>query len=179
MIDARHYSVNETLKNGRPVLIRAIRPDDKDALITGFAQLSEDTVYRRFFHNKRDITQQEFDYYTNIDFVRHVGLVAVVDEGGREQVIGGARYIGFNDEDGKSHAELAFTVVDAFQGLGLATHFLVHLIQIGRAKGIEFFDADVLASNRPMLKIFENSGLLMNTREQEDIVHVTLSLANH
>ncbi len=177
MVNARHYTASETLKDGRPVLIRAIRPDDKDALTTGFAQLSKDTVYRRFLHNKRDITQQEFDYYTDVDFVNHVGLVAVMEVDDQEQIIGGGRYIGFYDKDGKSHAELAFTVVDTFQGLGLATLFLVHLIQIGRANDIKVFDAEVLAKNRPMLRIFEKSGLPMKTHQREDIVHVTLSLA--
>jgi len=177
MVNARHYTASETLKDGRPVLIRAIRPDDKDALTTGFARLSEDTVYRRFLHHKRDITHQELDDYTDLDFVNHVGLVAVVDEGSQEHIIGGGRYIGFCDKAGKSHAELAFTVVDAYQGLGLATHFLQHLTQIGRANGIEVFDAEVLANNRPMLRIFEKSGLPMKARQREDIVHVTLSLA--
>ena len=132
MVNARHYTASETLKDGRPILIRAIRPDDKDALTAGFARLSEDTVYRRFLHNKRDITHQELDDYTDLDFVNHVGLVAVVDEGSQEHIIGGGRYIGFCDKAGKSHAELAFTVVDAYQGLRLATHFLQHLTRIGQ-----------------------------------------------
>ncbi len=157
--------------------IRAIRPDDKGALMAGFRRLSEDTVYRRFFHNKRDMTPQELEYYTEIDFVRHVGLVAVIEEDGKERIIGGGRYIGFSGPSGESRAELAFTVADDFQGLGLATHFLRHLIEIARAKGIEVFEAEVLSGNRSMLRVFEKSGLPMATQKTDDTVQITLSLA--
>ena len=51
------------------------------------------SLYRRFFGLKRHFSEQEIAFFLNVDFVSHVALVAVIDEGGRPVIIGGGRYI--------------------------------------------------------------------------------------
>src|SRR5262245_24950838 len=93
MLEAANYSACETLRDGRRVEIRALRPDDRTDLIAAVGRSSTQSLYRRFFAVKRSFTKSEIDYFLSVDFVDHVALVAVVDESGRRVIAGGGRYI--------------------------------------------------------------------------------------
>ena len=93
MSEVAHYSAFETRRDGQRIEIRALRPDDRAALIAAVARSSAQSLYRRFFEIKRHFTEPEIEFFLNVDFVNHVALVAVVEENGRPAVIGGARYV--------------------------------------------------------------------------------------
>jgi RimJ/RimL family protein N-acetyltransferase len=171
-MDATSYSAVETLRNGRRLEIRALRPGDRAGLVAAVAQMSDEALYRRFFAPKRSFTDKEIDYYLNVDFVHHVALVAVVEEAGGPAIVGGGRYI--VSEPG--HAEVAFSVDDAHQGLGIATRLMRHLAAIARETGLKELFAEVLPENAAMLKVFERSGLAVTSRREAGVVHVTLGL---
>ena len=170
MIDAANYSATETLRDGRTITIRAQRPEDLDGWRAALTRTSKETLYFRFFAVKREISDKEAHYFLDIDFVRHVALVAIADEDGRPTLIGGGRYIVV--EPGK--AELAFGLIDEYQGKGIGSALIRHLAAIGREAGLRELVAEVLSDNLPMLKVFERSGLAMSTRHESDVVHVTL-----
>jgi RimJ/RimL family protein N-acetyltransferase len=73
-------------------------------------------------------------------------------------------------------AELAFTVEEEYQGQGMASKLMRHLIAFARRQGLRQFEADVLIGNLPMLAVFRESGLPMTIEQDGDSVHVTLSL---
>jgi RimJ/RimL family protein N-acetyltransferase len=171
-MNAAHYSVLERLRDGRQVEFRALRPTDLPGLRETAKRMSPETIYRRFFAPKRSFTEKEIDFYLNVDFTSHVALVAVLGESGRWQIVGGGRYI--SSEPGR--AELAFAVDDLHQGLGIATRLMRHLVGIARANGIRQLTAEVLAENRPMLKVFERCGLAATTRREGGVLHVTLDV---
>jgi RimJ/RimL family protein N-acetyltransferase len=171
-MNASHYSVLERLRDARQVEIRALRREDLPGLRETATRMSPETIYRRFFAPKRSFTEKEIDFYLNVDFTSHVALVAVLEESGRPQIVGGGRYIG----SGPACAEVAFAVDDPHQGLGIATCIMRHLVGIARANGIEQLTAEVLAENGAMLKVFERSGLAAKTRREGGVVHVTLDL---
>ena len=172
-MNAAHYSVRERLRDGREVEIRALRRADLPGLRETATRMSPETIYRRFFAPKRSFSEKEIDFYLNVDFTSHVALVAVLEESGRPQIVGGGRYI--SSEPGR--AEVAFAVDDPHQGLGIATRLIRHLVGIARANGIGQLTAEVLAQNAPMLKVFERSGLTASTRREGGVVHVTLDLS--
>ncbi len=172
-MSAAGYSTVERLRDGREIEIRALRPADRAGLLEVVDQMSEEARYRRFFAPKRSFTEKEIEFYLNVDFVSHVALVAVLEEGGRPVIVGGGRYI--VSEPGR--AEVAFAVDDPHQGLGIATHLMRHLILIAREAGITELVAEVLPDNAPMLKVFERCGLAMTTRRESGVVHVTLALS--
>jgi hypothetical protein len=89
MLEPAKYSALETLRDGQRIEIRALRPDDRAALIAAVARSSAQTLYRRFFEIKRHFTEPEIEFFLNVDFVDPVALVAVVEEKGRSVVIGG------------------------------------------------------------------------------------------
>ena len=121
---------------------------------------------------KRGFTEQETAYFLNIDFVDHVALVAVVEEGSHPVIVGGARYIVL--QPGK--AEVAFTVIDQYQGQGIGAALMRHLARIAQGAGLREFVADVLPGNDAMLKVFAKSGLPLRTKHESDVMHVVLQL---
>ncbi len=176
-IDARNYSVRETLKNGLQVTIRAIRPDDKSALVAAFRELEERTIYLRFFAPKHDISPKELKEATEVDFVRSVALVTCLQDGEGERIIGGGRYIAIGNSDPPDTAEVAFVVEEDYQGLGIARLTLRHLALIAKDRGIARFYAEVLQENKGMLAVFSRSGYQMKVEYADGLAHVTLSLA--
>lgn len=177
MIDAGHYRAEDRLRDGRPVWLRAIEPADRDALREGLHHLSPESAYYRFFRPKHDLTEQELDYFTKVDFKNHVALVALLEERGRRTPVGTARYIVEHPDQGSDSAEVAFVVDDAHQRLGVGTVLLRHLARIARENGLPRFHASVLGDNRRMLSVFAKSGLTMETRFADGVVDVTLALA--
>jgi RimJ/RimL family protein N-acetyltransferase len=105
-----------------------------------------------------------------------VALVATVGEGDGEVIIGAGRYVSFGDTRALPSAEVAFTIEEDYQGQGLASRLLRHLIAVGREKGLAQFEAEVLAENKAMLTVFERSGLPMKKAFEGGTLHVTLSL---
>jgi GNAT superfamily N-acetyltransferase len=167
------YAATERLRNGAALQIRALLPSDRTEMLSAVGRLSKEALYRRFFALKRGFSEREIEYFLNVDFTNHVALAAVLSEGERQVIVGGARYI----VSRPGCAEVAFAIDDPHQRLGIATHLIRHLAEIARAAGLKEFVAEVLAENLPMLKVFTRCGLAMKTRRERDVVHVTLSLA--
>ena len=74
-------------------------------------------------------------------------------------------------------AEVAFAVVDEFQGQGIGSALLRHLIRLAREAGLRMLIAEVLPENDAMLKVFENSGLNVTTKRDGGTVHVKLQIS--
>lgn len=60
--DLRGCSANAILRDGTPVCIRAIRPDDKEGLADHFDRLSSDSRYHRFFGFRNALTPRELSF---------------------------------------------------------------------------------------------------------------------
>jgi len=177
-MDAKNYSVQETLKNGLQVTVRAIRPDDDKALMAAFKELDESTVYLRFFAPKPEISSKELTEAIDVDFVRTVALVVCLKNGAGEKIIGGGRYIAFGNAEPPDMAEVAFMVEEDYHGLGIAGKVLRHLAGIAKDKGIVQFHAEVLPENKGMLTVFNRSGFPVKQEFAEGLAHVTLFLVD-
>ena len=173
MTEADKYSATETLRDGGRIQIRALTPEDGADLSEAVARTSDESLRRRFFFMKRHFTDKETAFFLNVDFVNHVALIAVVEEGSELVIAGGGRYIVVRPGE----AEVAFVVVDQYQGRGVGGALMRHITTIARAAELEKLIAEVLAENRPMLRLFENSGLRMSTKREAEILHVTLRLS--
>ena len=180
MSNAQDYHVAEKLKDGTAVTIRAIRPDDKDRIVEAFKNLESESVYTRFFRHKSELTDEELKTITEVDFENTVALVVTIPaDGGNETIIGAGRYVLYDPPNPLRSAEIAFTVEEDYQGQGIASRILGHLIQIAQEKGVSQFEAEVLSENRAMLAVFTRSGLPMKKSLEEGGLHVTLSLTAH
>jgi RimJ/RimL family protein N-acetyltransferase len=167
------YSAVNLMRDGRPMEIRALKSDDRDDLLAAVERTSAQSLYRRFFGVKRGFSEKEIEFFVNVDFVNHVALVATVEQGNLTVIVGGGRYVIVQP----GTAEVAFAVVDEYQGQGISGALLRHLVAIARDAGLAQLVAEVLPDNIPMLKVFEKSGSGCATRRAGRVVHVTLQLS--
>jgi len=172
VLEASNYSAIEAMRDGRKIEIRALKPEDQAGLIAAVRRSSAQSLYRRFFGLKRNFSDQEIAYFLNVDFVNHVALVAVIEADGKPVIAGGGRYV--VHEPGK--AEIAFAVVDEYQGQGIGRALMRHLTAIAREAGLQEFTAEVLPDNTSMLKVFEKSGLRLHIQREPQVFHVALQL---
>jgi len=175
--DIKKYRVTEQLRDQRSITVRAIRPDDKDLLREAFKELDEESIYTRFFGPKKELTEKELAWATEVDFIRDIALVVCIQEGDRERIIGGGRYLGTaKGSDLPTTAEIAFMVEEDYHGLGIASILLKHLVLIGKEQGVSRFEAEVLPQNKAMLRVFHRSGLPVTTVPSGDSIHITIHL---
>lgn len=172
--ESRDYFAQDRLIDGKGIVIRAIRPDDKPLLQEGLHRLSKRSIYFRFFAIRKELSPQELVLFTELDFVRRAGLLAVLPEAGIETLLGVGRYIA--DDYEPSAAELAFVVAERFQGRGVATALLKHLTKIARDNGIKRFKGLVMSDNVRMSRLFTREGFKV-VSENDGLVEFRLDLS--
>lgn len=172
MLDAAGYLAIEFLRDARGVEIRALRPEDRADFLSAADRIGPQSLQRRFFSAKRGFSEGEKAFFLNVDFDKHVAIVASMEEAGRKVIVGGGRYVVVQP----GQAEVAFVVIDAYQGQGIGSMLLRHLAAMARAAGVKDLIAEVLPENAPMLKVFGGSGLAMATRRDSGLMHITLRL---
>jgi GNAT superfamily N-acetyltransferase len=142
------------LRSGDLVRVRQVRPDDVPALTRAYANLGEQSRYRRFFTAMPELSERTLRAATEVDHVDHEALVALPLLS--RQVVGECRYIRLADRP--DTADLAVTVIDAWQGRGLGSALLAMLSARALEAGIVYFSAEVLAENRSMLALLPGLG---------------------
>jgi RimJ/RimL family protein N-acetyltransferase len=168
------YHATETLPGGQVVHLRAIRPNDRETLHREFLKLSKQTVRDRFFSVKLDLTADELTYFTELDFEQHVALVIEMETGTELSPVAVGRLVRKSGQPG--HAEIAITVADAMQGMGIGKVALQHLIVCARRLGVRHVDASVLADNTRMIKLIRKSGLPFETHLQDGIQTISVAI---
>lgn len=139
------------LRDGSTVHIQTFRREDESRLYDLFTSLSEDSLWLRFYGPRTSASlATEAHREANLD--QSYGLLA--STGDNKRIVGHAFYVVID----KECAEVAFTIANDFQGRGLATILLCQLADVAAANGIKVFEAEVVASNRAMLRVFRASG---------------------
>jgi GNAT superfamily N-acetyltransferase len=141
------------LSPGVEVLIRPIRATDKLLLAEGFASLSPEAKFQRFFAPVMRLSESDLVYLTEVDHRHHEALVAIdPDEG---DLIGVARYIRTSPYRDRE-AEVAIVISDQWRGKGLGKTLLSRLATRAREEGVTHFLAVILADNTNATDLFEN-----------------------
>ena len=133
MTEAAQYSAIERLRDGHRLKVRALLPDDRDGILKAFNRSSPQSLRRRFFAAKGGLTEKEIEFFSKVDFVNHVALAAAVEEEGQPVIVGGGRYV--LTEPGQ--AEIAFAIIDQYQGKGIGAILMRHLATIAREAGLK------------------------------------------
>jgi GNAT superfamily N-acetyltransferase len=143
------------LSDGQRVLLRTLRPSDKQLFLDAFERLSPDSRYARFMAPKAKLSEEELRYLTEVDGVNHFAIGALrrhlvaKDEG-----VGSARFVRLPDRP--DTAEPAVTVVDDYQKKGLGTILLQRLIEAAWERDIRWFCSELLAENNASRRMIES-----------------------
>ncbi|HEX5221046.1 MAG TPA: bifunctional acetate--CoA ligase family protein/GNAT family N-acetyltransferase [Verrucomicrobiae bacterium] len=155
-----HYVSEWKMKNGTPVLIRPIRPEDEPLLVAFHKTLSEESVYHRYFSQLKLDQRIAHERLTRIcfnDYDREIALVVEHQNSktGEPEILGVGR---LSKERGLNTAEFAMLVSDAWQKQGLGTELLKRLVQVARDEKLDALTADILADNFAMQIVSKKAG---------------------
>ncbi|WP_376090011.1 GNAT family N-acetyltransferase [Roseomonas sp. CCTCC AB2023176] len=159
-----------TLRDGRSVVVRPIRPEDAEALADAFRRLSPEDVRYRFFNRLREIPAAQLARLTQIDYDREMAFVAVPHDGSGAGV---ARLV---LDPAATEGEFAIVVDRDWKGAGLARHLMGRLIEWGRSRGLGVVAGQVLADNVPMLRFVRALGFRTRATEDPEVIEARLDL---
>jgi acetyltransferase len=154
--------------------IRPIRPEDATLLVELFDTLSPRSVYYRFFSPMRQLSHAMLARFTQTDYDREIALVAILESGSMEKMLGAARVmLQHNLKD----AEFAVLVGDAWQGRGIGAHLLRNCLKIAGERGFGRIWGTVLAENRNMLTLGTKLGFTIERAQQAGEFDLTLDMS--
>jgi acyl-CoA hydrolase len=153
------------------VRFRAMKPSDEDEMRRLFYRFSNETVYYRYFTRIKSMPHAKMQEYVNVDYSRALSIVGLVGEPGEGHIVAEARFVKLRD---RPMADLAFVVDEKYQGRGMASFLLQLLVRLAQERGLQGFTADVLASNRSMMRVFERSGHSMQACLSEGAYELTV-----
>ena len=164
------YEKRLQLRDGRPVLLRSIKPDDEPLWLEMFQNFSEESVHNRFFYIIKDTPHTLRARYCDIDYNSEIAIVAELTEE-QKRILGVVRLT--IDSDKKS-GEVAFIVADPWQGLSLGSQMVDYMIEICKDVGLETIYAFILPNNHHAINLLKKRGFTI--QYEEDVAKATLKL---
>jgi len=157
LADSAHFYPKEietiqTFKNDLKVRFRAIKPSDEEQMRRLFYRFSDKAIYYRYFSPIKTMPHAKMQAYVNVDYRDVISVVGMVGEPGNQTLIAEARIAKYPDNP---FYDIAFVVDENYQGHGIASFLFQMLTQLAKEKGAVKITADVLSSNRAMIKVFE------------------------
>lgn len=136
-----------------------------------FRDLSERSRRLRFHGPKPRLAERDLERLVDVGCCGREAVAAVEMATGR--TVGTARFV--RDEDAPE-AEIAFEVVDEWQGRGVGRALLAELAELGRREGVERFRASVAAGNEPALALVRSSGTVLSSRFEDGAYQLVVAL---
>jgi len=164
------------LADGTRIHTRPLRPDDREKLRNGFARMSSESKYRRFFAAPAKLSEATLDYLMRTDGWNHVAIGAELADDGADTSygIGIARFVRLPEDPTK--AEAAVAVIDEMQHRGVGRLLLGQLIQAARAREVGTFVCHVLPSNEPVKSLLQALDAEATVRAEEGVLTYELTL---
>jgi len=174
------YIASTILRDGTPVTIRPIRPEDEPLLVKFHQTLSERSVYFRYFHMitlHQRTSHERLTRMCFIDYSREMALVVerLDPETGEPELMAVGR-LSRTPGTQELEAEFALLVNDRYQRQGLGSELLPRLVQIGRDEGLKRITAEILPENRGMQSLAAKHGFTVKPDYRDNIVRVWLDL---
>ena len=160
--------------DGTDLVLRPIRPEDEPLEYEFLTTLSKESLRTRFFSAIKDMPHRWLVTFCNIDYDRSIAIVAEVEENEKRKIIGVVR---LNLNPDFNSGEIAAIVHDRFQRKGIGQKLMELVIEIGRSRGVQVINGEVLTENEKMLKLCRKIGFATKTLPH-GITRITLQL-NH
>jgi acetyltransferase len=166
-----------SLRGGRTLFVRPIRPEDEPAHRAFHAKLEPEDIRFRFFNLVREMPHSQIARFTQIDYDREMAFLALSVAAGADgdrEVLGVVRTV--TDPDNE-RAEFAIVVRSDQKGRGLGWALLEKMIRYSRTRGTRELVGQVLPANRAMLELAHQLGFTSRFLPDEGVVEVRLSLS--
>jgi len=159
------------LKDGSEIKLRPVKISDEPLLKDFFYSLSANSMYRRFLSARLDMPHERLQDFVVVDYTRRMVILAVIEEGRKEKVVGVGEY---SINEGSHTAEIAVAVLDAYQNKGIGTELVRYLTHLARKQGLLGFTAEVLQENKPMLHIFKKMGFDIQSSQEDGVYELRM-----
>jgi acetyltransferase len=167
------YVTERRLKDGTPLALRPIKPEDEPLWHELLAGCSTQSRWFRFNYLFKQTTHDMASRYCYIDYDRELAIVAEVEEQGQRKLIGIGRLVA--DVDHQT-AEYAVIVTDRWQGRGLGGLLTDYCLELAKKWGVKQVVAEISKDNGRMLATFRNRGFQINSRMEQDVAIATREL---
>ena len=147
----KHLETTALARDGTPIALRPVRPDDEPLLQDLFAHMSREDQRLRFFAPMRELSHSLAARLSQIDYDREMALIAQHDG----ITIGIVRY--FADPD-RLRAEYAVAVRSDWKGRGVGYLLMTRIVEVAQEAGIGELFGEVLHENKPMLDMCRTLG---------------------
>ncbi len=164
-------SDTQVFKDGLEVSFRAIKPSDEEDMRRLFYRFSDKSVYYRYFSPIKVMPHAKMQAYVNTNPNEVISIVGLAGDPSQKQIIAEARFV--RDKQ-RPYADVAFIVDERFQGRGIASYLYKTLIKLGKEAGLKGFTADVLATNKEMMKVFEKGRIPVKATLDSGIYELTI-----
>jgi acetyltransferase len=139
-------SLELQLRDGTPVIARALSPDDRERLAEAYRRLSPDARYNRFWtRTGESVGDAMLTKVLTQDPERHISW-AILDPSRDFPPIGGASW--WRDATNPDEAEISAIVLDDDQNRGIGTLLLAIMWQTAKNAGIRSLVGYSLPENR-------------------------------
>jgi len=153
--------------DGLELFFRPVKASDERLFQEYLYDLSERSVYLRFFERRKAFPRDLAQSLVAVDYRENLGIVATLGTADTDPIVAAAHWMLDTDEN---MAEVAFSVADRFQRRGIGTHLFRTLVRLARERGIRGFKATVIAQNVGMRRIFEKSGYVLHTAYEAGVI---------
>jgi acetyltransferase len=167
------FERRDQLADGRPVLLRPIRPEDEPLWLDLVASCSPESLHARFRYLFKQPTHDQAARYCFLDYDRELAIMAEIEEQGRKKFIAVGRLVADANHD---TAEFALLVADAWQNHGLGLRLTEHCLDIARRWEVRRIIAETSLDNPRMIGIFEERGFRVERRLEDRVVAVEMRL---
>jgi RimJ/RimL family protein N-acetyltransferase len=150
------------------VRIRPYQAGDDHVIDTVFAAMSPSSRRLRYLTSLDELSTAALTALRAVDGKRHVAFVAEVGRGRSRRPIGLARFV----VDAPGRAEMAYEVVDGWQGKGVGSRLVGALVEAARSKGLEELHATVLPENGASLAILQRHLPTLRLRPVQGMLEV-------
>jgi len=141
----------EKLKDGSPIVLRPIKPEDEPMWLELLASCSKESIYHRFRYDFYFDSHEVATQFCFIDYAREIAIVAEIESEGKKKLIGVGRLIADPDVEVMEYAVL---ITDEWQKKELGYMLTKYCMEIAVSRGVKKLVAETTRDNKPMISVF-------------------------
>jgi len=153
MGDPGEWERRITLRDGRMVVVRPIRPEDEALYGTFLAAVTPEDARMRFLAPVGQLSHSLIEYFTHLDYARAMAFVALDEATGELLAV-----VRLHNNAANDSAEYAIVVRSDYKGRGLGWQLMQMMIAYGRKRGLRSIEGKVLHENKAMLDMCRQFG---------------------
>lgn len=153
--------------------VGSILPHNKKQISEGLRDMSPESIRQRFLGSKREFSDRELEYLTVLDGWNHYAIG--VEE--RVQLKRGVAVIRLvRSSHDETEAEIAITIIDEYQRMGLGTYLMNLIILAAKERKIEKLSFTFLPQNEAIVKLITKAGIPLPGQQTRDYIQLFIDL---